>query len=79
MSDNNSIAAIRKVYQLESLLEKDLDPDPIKQFANWWQQAIESKIDEPNAMALATCAAAVRPSVRSVLLKGREKNSCIFL
>lgn len=78
MSDNNSIAAIRKVYQLESLLEKDLDRDPIKQFDNWWQQAIESKIDEPNAMALATCAAAGRPSVRIVLLKGIENNSFIF-
>ena len=56
MSDNNSIAAIRKVYQLESLLEKDLDANPIKQFESWWQQAIESKIDEPNAMTLATSA-----------------------
>lgn len=78
MSDNNSIATIRKVYQLESLLEKDLDPDPMKQFAGWWKQAIESKIEEPNAMALATCTSSGKPSVRIVLLKGVENNSFIF-
>lgn len=78
MSDNNSIAAIRKVYQLESLLEKDLDPSPITQFANWWQHALESKIEEPNAMTLATCSASGRPSARIVLLKGLENNCFVF-
>ena len=78
MSDDKSIAAIRKVYQLESLLEKDLDPDPMKQFANWWQHALESKIEEPNAMTLATCSASGRPSARIVLLKGIENNGFVF-
>jgi pyridoxamine 5'-phosphate oxidase len=78
MSDDKSIAAIRKVYQLESLLEKDLDPDPMRQFANWWQQALESKIEEPNAMTLATCSASGRPSSRIVLLKGIENNGFVF-
>jgi pyridoxamine 5'-phosphate oxidase len=78
MSDDKSIAAIRKVYQLESLLEKDLDPDPMRQFANWWQQALESKIEEPNAMTLATCSASGRPSARIVLLKGIENNGFVF-
>lgn len=78
MSDDKSIAAIRKVYQLESLLEKDLDPDPMKQFGNWWQHALESKIEEPNAMTLATCSASGRPSARIVLLKGIEDNGFIF-
>jgi pyridoxamine 5'-phosphate oxidase len=78
MSNDKSISAIRKVYQLESLLEKDLDPDPMKQFANWWQHALESKIEEPNAMTLATCSASGRPSARIVLLKGIENNGFVF-
>lgn len=78
MSDDKSIAAIRKVYQLESLLEKDLDPDPMKQFATWWQHALDSKIEEPNAMTLATCSASGKPSARIVLLKGIENNGFIF-
>lgn len=78
MSESNSIAGIRKVYQLQTLLEKDVDENPVKQFEHWWQQAIESKIEEPNAMALATCSTSGRPSARIVLLKGIKENGFIF-
>lgn len=78
MNENNSIADIRKVYQLQSLLEKDVDGNPIKQFENWWQHAIESKIEEPNAMTLATCSVSGKPSARIVLLKGIKENGFIF-
>ena len=78
MKVNNSIADIRKVYQLQSLLEKDVNSDPIKQFETWWQQAIQGKIEEPNAMTLATCNAEGKPSARIVLLKGIKKNGFIF-
>lgn len=78
MSENNSIANIRKVYQLQSLLEKDVDADPIKQFENWWQHAIETKVEEANAMTLATCSAAGNPSARIVLLKAIKENGFVF-
>lgn len=78
MSEINSIADIRKVYQLQSLLEKEVDANPIKQFESWWQHAIESKIEEPNAMALATCTPSGKPSARIVLLKGIKENGFVF-
>jgi pyridoxamine 5'-phosphate oxidase len=78
MDGINSIAGMRKIYQLETLLEKDMDKDPIKQFEAWWQYAILSKIDEPNGMSLATCSASGKPSVRTVLLKGLRENGFIF-
>ena len=78
MSEINPIADIRKVYQLQSLLEKEVDANPIKQFESWWQHAIESKIEEPNAMALATCTSSGKPSARIVLLKGIKENGFIF-
>jgi pyridoxamine 5'-phosphate oxidase len=78
MSEINSIADIRKVYQLQSLLEKDVDANPIKQFESWWSDAIASKLGEPNAMTLATCSAEGKPSTRIVLLKGIEKNGFEF-
>lgn len=78
MSKTNPIADIRKVYQLKSLLEKDVDANPIKQFKSWWQQAIESKIEEPNAMTLATCDASGKPSARIVLLKEIKENGFVF-
>ena len=78
MIDNKSLAGIRKVYQQQSLLEEDIDPDPVKQFENWWKQAIESKIDEPNAMTLATCNMEGKPSARIVLLKGADSRGFTF-
>jgi pyridoxamine 5'-phosphate oxidase len=78
MFDNNSIAAIRKVYKLQSLLEKDVDPNPVLQFEKWWQQAIESKIDEVNAMTLSTSTSSGIPSSRIVLLKGIQQMGFTF-
>ena len=78
MNEKQRIFNIRKVYQLQSLLEKDLNENPIVQFENWWQQAVESKIEEPNAMALATCDASGKPSARIVLLKEIKDNGFVF-
>lgn len=78
MFDNNSIAATRKVYQLQSLLEKDVDINPVLQFQKWWQQAIESKIDEVNAMTLSTSSLSGVPSSRIVLLKGIQDDGFTF-
>lgn len=78
MSEHNSIAAIRKVYQLQLLLEKEVNDNPLKQFETWWLQAIENKIDEPNAMTLSTCTSLGRPSARIVLLKGLAESGFIF-
>lgn len=78
MFDNNSIAAIRKVYQLQSLLEKDVDVNPVLQFEKWWQQAIESKIEEVNAMNLSTSSLSGMPSSRIVLLKGIQDDGFTF-
>ena len=38
----------------KGLRRSDLDPDPIKQFANWFTAAIEAGIRDVNAMSLAT-------------------------
>jgi len=72
------IADIRKDYKLRSLLESDVEPDPIKQFQLWWNEAIKSNIEEPNAMTLATCGKNGKPSARIVLLKGLNPEGFIF-
>lgn len=78
MEKKNEISGMRKVYQLGSLLEKDADTNPIKQFEIWWQQAIEAKTDEPNAMTLATCNREGKPSARIVLLKEIRETGFVF-
>jgi pyridoxamine 5'-phosphate oxidase len=78
MIETNSIARIRKIYQLASLSEDEVDENPLKQFEIWWLQAIESKIDEPNAMTLATSTLTGKPSARTVLLKGINEKGFLF-
>ena len=51
---NKNIADIRRDYQLQSLLEKDVDNNPFNQFNAWWDDALKSDLDEINAMTLAT-------------------------
>ncbi|MFL6513954.1 MAG: pyridoxamine 5'-phosphate oxidase [Chthoniobacterales bacterium] len=60
------------------LRRRDLDPDPVKQFSNWFTAAIEARIRDVNAMSLATATAAGRPSVRIVLLKGFDQDGFVF-
>ena len=66
---NTSIADIRKDYKLASLNESDVYKNPFEQFKKWWSEAINSAIEEPNAMTLATVNKAGKPSARIVLLK----------
>jgi pyridoxamine 5'-phosphate oxidase len=73
-----SIADIRKNYSLKQLLESDADPDPVKQFHKWWNEALEARLEEVNAMTLATASADGFPSARIVLLKSFSENGFSF-
>ncbi len=64
-----SIADLRRDYTQATLSEHEVDPNPIQQFASWFEQTLASEIPEPNAMSLATVGANGRPSSRIVLLK----------
>ena len=72
------IASIRTNYSQMSLDEDSIDRDPIAQFQKWWKEAIDAKIDEPNAMTLATASADGLPSARIVLLKGFSREGFLF-
>lgn len=75
---NSDIANIRRDYSLQTLNENDVAPDAMQQFTNWWQQAINSSIDEVNAMTLATATKDGLPSGRIVLLKGYDTEGFSF-
>lgn len=74
----DNIASIRKNYALKTLSEHDVFPDPIRQFQQWWDEAIHSNIEEVNAMTLATASADGMPSARIVLLKGLDQEGFRF-
>jgi len=73
-----TIADIRREYKLESLSETDVHPNAIEQFTRWWEEALKSKIDEVNAMTLATASRDGLPSARIVLLKGYDETGFVF-
>jgi pyridoxamine 5'-phosphate oxidase len=58
--------------------ESDVDPDPLRQFAAWFDDAGAAGVRAPEAMALATATADGRPSVRMVLLKGFDERGFVF-
>ena len=74
----SKIADIRTDYKMKFLSEKEVDKNPIAQFGKWWADALNSKIDEVNAMTLATATAYGKPSARIVLLKGYDENGFVF-
>jgi len=63
------IAGLRENYTRGGLKEDDLIEDPVIFFKKWLEEAIESKVAEPNAMSLATVAEDGTPNSRIVLLK----------
>ncbi len=75
---NASIADIRKDYTLKSLNEEDVTINPFDQFTIWWNEAIDSNIDEVNAMTLATVSKELKPSARIVLLKDYDAAGFTF-
>ena len=73
-----SIADIRRDYSLKSLSEGEVNADPIKQFGQWWDEAVHSKLDEVNAMTVATASPDGLPSARIILLKGFSDQGFVF-
>lgn len=69
---------LRKEYTLNSLDDNSLPRNPFLLFEEWLQEAIAVKINEPNAMILATANKAGIPSVRTVLLKDFDKTGLTF-
>ncbi len=72
------IAALRREYAHASLREDDVDPDPVRQFARWFDEALAAEVREPNGMTLATATPDGRPSARLVLLKGFDQSGFVF-
>jgi pyridoxamine 5'-phosphate oxidase len=73
-----TLAELRKDYTLAGLAEKDLAKDPYRQFEKWFQEAEAAKLNEPNAMVVATTTRDGRPSARTMLLKAIDGRGFTF-
>ncbi|QZZ20814.1 pyridoxamine 5'-phosphate oxidase [Leptothermofonsia sichuanensis E412] len=73
-----AISDLRLNYTRQQLNESEVDPDPIRQFQIWFEQAVSAQLPEPNAMTLATASREGIPSARIVLLKGVDPRGFVF-
>ena len=60
----DKLSDLRKSYERGELDESHASHDPLAQFRNWFQHALDAKVPEPNAMTLATVGGDGRPSTR---------------
>ncbi len=58
--------------------EKLIDRDPIEQFTQWFNDAVDAKLPLPEAMSLSTVGADGKPLARMVLLKKVNADGFVF-
>ena len=75
MSD---ISNLRKSYERAELNESASAADPMQQFDQWFNDARQSEVPEPNAMTLATVGSDLRPSTRVVLIKSYDAQGIVW-
>ena len=72
------ISADNVNYKTGRHVQAQLDPDPIKQFSVWLDEAMQTDMPEPTAMNLATCNNEGALSSRMVLLKEVDERGFVF-
>ncbi|MDP3150578.1 MAG: pyridoxamine 5'-phosphate oxidase [Ignavibacteria bacterium] len=78
MNEKINLAGMRKVYASAPFDETHVNQYPIDQFEIWFNEAVYAKIEEPNAMTLATLSNEGFPNARIVLLKEFDKKGFVF-
>lgn len=74
----DKLSDLRKSYERDELDEQLAAGEPLRQFREWFQQALDAKVPEPNAMTLATVGPDGRPSTRIVLIKDIEERGLVW-
>ena len=72
------ISNLREEYTRATLTREDVADNPIAQFREWLDAAIEADLPEPNAMTLATADKQGRPDSRVVLLKELDTGFVLY-
>jgi pyridoxamine 5'-phosphate oxidase len=60
---------MRMSYELDQLGDREVDADPMAQFATWFAEVLDTNTPEANALILSTVSEDNRPSSRVVLMK----------
>src|SRR5690349_3121146 len=76
--DPLDLTRLRRENEAAGLSEADLPGDPLVLLRAWLDAAVESGLDEPNAMVVGTVGAGGAPSSRLVLCKGLDERGPVF-
>lgn len=76
--EERRIRELRESYERATLSPHEVDKDPLIQFGKWFDNALDAKITEVNAMTLATVNDEGQPSARIVLLKEVADGGFVF-
>jgi pyridoxamine 5'-phosphate oxidase len=74
----SDVASRRSEYESAGLDVADIDPDPVRQWQRWYDEAAAAGVTEPNAMALSTAGVDGVPDVRFVLVRGADERGFAF-
>ena len=72
------VADLRRSYQQGGLDESELPSHPMDLFEKWLQQAIDSKMYDPNGVVVSTVDEHGQPYSRMVLLKDNDRENFVF-
>ncbi len=75
---NPELAQLRREYARQALDEAQLPDDPLTLFQQWFKEALQAEVADPNAMVLATADISGRPSARVMLLKDCDTQGFVF-
>lgn len=76
--DPEEIASLRTDYETAGLNRSDLAHDPLRQFGQWFQDAVSAGVNQPNAFVLATAGDDGAPAARAVLMKDISEDGLVF-
>src|SRR5207302_9148729 len=66
------------IGRMGGMRRSDLDPDPLRQFTAWLEEARAGDVHAPVIMTLATASRDGRPSARQVLMKSFDEAGYTF-
>lgn len=72
------INKLRHDFSKMTLDESMVNADPVRQFSAWIHEAIEAKVNEPNAMTISTVDSENCPSSRIVLLRNYDEKGFVY-
>lgn len=69
---------MRSEYRQKTLTKQSVKESPFEQFNEWFKEAENANLQDPNACTLATCGKSNMPQARVVLLKRYDKKGFVF-